>query len=140
MRLSDALLSISPMNIRSQHVQWEGDASKYFKNFSAGIINYFTICGDFQRSDCIFEWLSKHEEYMGFLWTSVIKLKQKIRLRLMTWYIFIANNRKFVFTHKQRTGEMISGLKEQPSLRKRQQGDGCGPGCMIDGPSSHFPC
>lgn len=34
----------------------------------------------------------------------------------MTWYIFIANNRNFVFTHKQRTGEMISGLKEQPSF------------------------
>lgn len=45
------------------------------KNFPSVIINYFTICGDFERSDCMFECLSKCEEYTGFLWTSVTKLK-----------------------------------------------------------------
>lgn len=34
----------------------------------------------------------------------------------MTWCIFIATNHNFLFTHKQRTGKIDSGLKAQPSF------------------------
>lgn len=34
----------------------------------------------------------------------------------MTWCVFIATNHKLLFTRKQRTGKIGSGLKEQPSF------------------------